>query len=86
MSSKTRATPKNGQYLSTLERGLSVLRSFTRERPEMTLSEVAAAPEDHNGLTRVNHLIGVPAEFSVHPGVARSTDTTVPEARRRSAC
>lgn len=34
---------KDGEYLSTLERGLSVLRAFTRERPEMTLSEVAAA-------------------------------------------
>jgi IclR family pca regulon transcriptional regulator len=34
---------KDGEYLSTLERGLSVLRAFSRERPEMTLSEVAAA-------------------------------------------
>jgi IclR family pca regulon transcriptional regulator len=33
---------KDGDYLSTLARGLSVLRSFTRERPELTLSEVAA--------------------------------------------
>jgi IclR family pca regulon transcriptional regulator len=33
------------EYLSTLARGLSVLRAFTRERPEMTLSEVAAATE-----------------------------------------
>jgi len=29
------------EYLSTLERGLSVLRAFGRETPEMTLSEVA---------------------------------------------
>jgi IclR family pca regulon transcriptional regulator len=36
---------KDGEYLSTLARGLSVLRSFTKERPEMTLSEVAAATE-----------------------------------------
>ncbi len=34
---------KDSEFLSTLARGLSVLRSFTRERPEMTLSEVAAA-------------------------------------------
>ncbi|MEE4280040.1 MAG: IclR family transcriptional regulator C-terminal domain-containing protein [Halieaceae bacterium] len=34
--------PKDSEYLSTLERGLSVLRAFSRERPEMTLSEVAA--------------------------------------------
>lgn len=33
----------DGEYLTTLERGLAVLRSFTKERPEMTLSEVAAA-------------------------------------------
>jgi IclR family pca regulon transcriptional regulator len=32
----------DGEYLTTLARGLSVLRSFTKERPEMTLSEVAA--------------------------------------------
>ena len=32
----------DGEYLTTLARGLLVLRSFTKERPEMTLSEVAA--------------------------------------------
>lgn len=37
------ARRKNSEYLSTLARGLSVLRAFTKERPEMTLSEVAAA-------------------------------------------
>jgi IclR family pca regulon transcriptional regulator len=36
---------KKGEYLTTLARGLSVLRSFTKERPEMTLSEVAAVTE-----------------------------------------
>lgn len=36
--------PRNdGEYLNTLARGLSVLRSFTKDRPEMSLSEVAAA-------------------------------------------
>lgn len=36
--------PRNdGEYLTTLARGLLVLRSFTKERPEMTLSEVAVA-------------------------------------------
>lgn len=34
---------KDTEFLSTLARGLSVLRVFTKERPEMTLSEVAAA-------------------------------------------
>jgi IclR family pca regulon transcriptional regulator len=32
----------DGEYLTTLARGLTVLRSFTKDRPEMTLSEVAA--------------------------------------------
>jgi len=31
------------EYLSTLERGLSVLRAFNQSRPEMQLSEVAVA-------------------------------------------
>ena len=35
----------DGEYLTTLARGLHVLRAFTKERPEMTLSEVAAATE-----------------------------------------
>ncbi len=34
---------QDSEYLNTLARGLSVLRSFTKEQPEMTLSEVAAA-------------------------------------------
>lgn len=34
---------QDGEYLSTLERGLSVLRAFNQSRPEMQLSEVAAA-------------------------------------------
>ncbi|MBI1392504.1 MAG: helix-turn-helix domain-containing protein [Alphaproteobacteria bacterium] len=34
---------KEPEYLSTLERGLSVLRAFDKSRPEMQLSEVAAA-------------------------------------------
>ena len=36
------AVPKDPEYLSTLERGLSVLRSFDEHHPEMRLSEVAA--------------------------------------------
>lgn len=34
---------KDPEYLSTLERGLSVLRAFDHNRPEMGLSEVAQA-------------------------------------------
>ena len=33
---------KDPEYLSTLERGLSVLRAFDEQHPEMRLSEVAA--------------------------------------------
>lgn len=33
----------DSEYLSTLERGLRVLRAFDHQRPEMQLSEVAAA-------------------------------------------
>jgi IclR family pca regulon transcriptional regulator len=36
------ATAKNPEYLSTLERGLRVLKAFDEDHPEMTLSEVAA--------------------------------------------
>jgi IclR family pca regulon transcriptional regulator len=32
----------DGEYINSLAKGLSVLRSFTREKPELTLSEVAA--------------------------------------------
>lgn len=42
MNDKASTPRKDSEYLSTLARGLSVLRSFTKERPEMTLSEVAA--------------------------------------------
>lgn len=34
-------TPKDSEYLSTLERGLRVLRAFDATHPEMQLSEVA---------------------------------------------
>ncbi len=34
--------PKDPEYLSTLERGLRVLRAFDEDHPEMTLSKVAA--------------------------------------------
>jgi IclR family pca regulon transcriptional regulator len=33
---------KDGEFLNTLARGLSVLRVFSKEHPEMTLSEVAS--------------------------------------------
>lgn len=33
----------DGEYINSLARGLSVLRTFTKHRPEMTLSEVASA-------------------------------------------
>lgn len=36
---------KDPEYLSTLERGLAVLRAFNHDRPELQLSEVAAATD-----------------------------------------
>ena len=42
---KTNPAKQNGgdtEYLSTLDRGLSVLRAFGRDNPQMTLSEVAS--------------------------------------------
>ncbi|MEY4868856.1 MAG: hypothetical protein RIS11_50, partial [Pseudomonadota bacterium] len=36
------AADKDPEYLSTLERGLAVLRAFDEQHPEMRLSEVAA--------------------------------------------
>lgn len=33
---------EDGEYINSLAKGLSVLRTFTREKPELTLSEVAA--------------------------------------------
>ncbi|MEQ8433627.1 MAG: IclR family transcriptional regulator C-terminal domain-containing protein [Oceanicaulis sp.] len=45
MSEKPAGRTKEPEYLSTLERGLSVLRAFNKDRPEMQLSEVAVATD-----------------------------------------
>lgn len=43
---KAQKNPReDGEYINSLARGLAVLRAFTRERPEMTLSQVAAVTE-----------------------------------------
>ncbi|SDD60295.1 IclR family transcriptional regulator domain-containing protein [Glycomyces harbinensis] len=42
------AAPRNSDYVQTLARGLAVIRAFSAERPELTLSEVAK----ETGLTR----------------------------------
>ncbi len=34
---------EDGEYITSLARGLAVLRAFSKERPEMTLSQVAGA-------------------------------------------
>jgi IclR family pca regulon transcriptional regulator len=36
---------EDGEYINSLARGLSVMRAFTKERPELTLSEVAAVTD-----------------------------------------
>ncbi|QTH21672.1 helix-turn-helix domain-containing protein [Rhizorhabdus wittichii] len=43
MSNEDESSRKDPEYLSTLERGLTVLRVFDERYPEMQLSEVAAA-------------------------------------------
>ncbi|HKR24537.1 MAG TPA: IclR family transcriptional regulator C-terminal domain-containing protein [Allosphingosinicella sp.] len=43
---------QDSEYLSTLERGLSVLRAFNQSRPEMQLSEVAAATQLNPAVAR----------------------------------
>jgi len=45
MPDKPAGRVKEPEYLSTLERGLSVLRAFNKDRPEMQLSEVAVATD-----------------------------------------
>lgn len=44
MSTQTR----DSEFVQSLERGLSVIRAFSRERPSLTLTEIA----DHTNLTR----------------------------------
>jgi IclR family transcriptional regulator, pca regulon regulatory protein len=39
----TRVKEDDGEYITSLARGLAVLRSFSKEHPEMTLSQVAGA-------------------------------------------
>lgn len=46
-AAQTTGTP-SGQYVQSLARGLTVIRAFNADRPEMTLSEIARA----TGLTR----------------------------------
>lgn len=41
-SPEAESVTKNPEFLSTLERGLRVLKAFDEDHPEMTLSEVAA--------------------------------------------
>ncbi|MDJ0760579.1 MAG: IclR family transcriptional regulator C-terminal domain-containing protein [Woeseiaceae bacterium] len=52
MPAAKKPAKKDTEFLSTLARGLSVLRVFTKERPEMTLSEVAVATELNPAVAR----------------------------------
>lgn len=45
MDSEEKEAHADSEYLSTLERGLSVLRAFGKDNPQMTLSEVAEATD-----------------------------------------
>lgn len=42
----------DGEYLNSLARGLAVLRAFSREKPEMTLSEIAAQTDLNPAVVR----------------------------------
>lgn len=45
--------PRNdGEYLNSLARGLAVLRAFSREKPEMTLSEIAVQTDLNPAVVR----------------------------------
>ena len=79
---RRRAEPDDGrhedsEYLSTLERGLSVLRAFGRERPQMTLSEMAevtdlspaAARRCLNTLVKLGYVAKHQRQFLLRPEV-----------------
>jgi len=65
------------EYLTTLERGLSVLRAFGRENPQMTLSEVAevtnlspaAARRCLNTLVKLGYVAKYHRHFLLRPEV-----------------
>src|SRR5215472_11696060 len=67
----------DSEYLSTLERGLSVLRAFGRDNPQMTLSEVAevtglspaAARRCLNTLVKLNYVARHQRQFLLRPEV-----------------
>lgn len=67
----------DSEYLATLERGLSVLRAFGRDTPQMTLSEVAqrtdlspaAARRCLNTLVRLGYIAKHHRQFLLRPEV-----------------
>lgn len=67
----------DSEYLSTLERGLSVLRAFGRDNPQMTLSEVAdvtdlspaAARRCLNTLVKLGYITKYRRHFLLSPEV-----------------
>lgn len=69
--------PKDPEYLSTLERGLSVLRAFDQAHPEMALSEVAVvtglspavARRCLNTLVALGYIAQVGRRFLLRPEV-----------------
>lgn len=69
--------PKDSEYLSTLERGLRVLRSFDAAHPEMQLSEVAqltglspaVARRCLNTLVELNYVARFGRKFLLRPEV-----------------
>ncbi len=75
--SETKSRHVDSEYLATLERGLSVLRVFGRDAPELTLSEVAertglspaAARRCLNTLVRLGYVAKHHRQFLLRPEV-----------------
>ena len=70
-------TEKSTEYLSTLERGLTVLRSFSRDRKTMNLTQVAEVTDLSPAVVRrclltlehLGYVTRVDSRFSLAPGV-----------------
>jgi IclR family transcriptional regulator, pca regulon regulatory protein len=88
----TEDSPLDGDYVQSLERGLSVIRAFDADHPKLTLSEVAAATGLSRAaarrflhtLVRLGYMHNNNGRFSLRPrilelGYAYLSSLTLPE-------
>jgi IclR family pca regulon transcriptional regulator len=88
----TEDAPLDGDYVQSLERGLSVIRAFNADHPKLTLSEVAAstglsraaARRFLHTLVRLGYMHNNEGRFSLRPrilelGYAYLSSLTLPE-------